>query len=149
MWRAATPEDHPRLVELYLALNEEDPCEAPPAPSRMLRTLEVFGADPARGLCLVLDGGAGELQGYALVVSYWSNELGGNLTHLDEVYVAPAARGRGAGAELIALLADGRVGWPETVGLQLEVSPANRRARALYERSGFQAIRNLTLRRRL
>jgi ribosomal protein S18 acetylase RimI-like enzyme len=148
MWRPATVEDEPRVVELYLALNAEDPCPEPPAPARARGTLALFRAEPARGRCLVLDEG-GRVEGYALLVPYWSNELGGDLCHLDEVYVAPAARGRGRGGELIALLAAGAFCWPGTVALQLEVSPSNRRARALYERHGFAPVRNATLRRAL
>ncbi|HET7754507.1 MAG TPA: GNAT family N-acetyltransferase [Anaeromyxobacteraceae bacterium] len=148
MWRAATRSDDARVVELYLALNAEDPCTTPPDAERMRRTLEQFRSDPARGACLVLDeaGGAG---GYALIVPYWSNELGGNVTFLDELYVSPAARGRGRASELIALLASRALGWPDTVALQLEVSPSNARARDLYERHGFAPIRNTTLRRTL
>jgi GNAT superfamily N-acetyltransferase len=146
MWRPATAEDDLRVVELYLALNAEDPCDEPPDPARARATLALFRSEPARGRCLVLDEG-GRVKGYALLVPYWSNELGGDLCHLDEVYVTADARGRGRGGELIALLAEGAFTWPGTVALQLEVSPSNRRARALYERHGFAPIRNATLRR--
>ncbi len=66
---------------------------------------------------------------------------------LDEMYVAPPARGRGRGTELLAHLAMGAHGWRDIVALELEVSAANEGARALYERHGFQTVRNVTLRR--
>jgi ribosomal protein S18 acetylase RimI-like enzyme len=146
MWRTANSEDEARVLELYLALNAEDPGTLPPDPDHLRRTLELFVAESGRGRCLVLEE-SGRVEGYALLVPYWSNELGGNVTHLDEIYVGPSARGRGRASELLTLLARGVVGWPDTVALQLEVSPANGRARALYERYGFASIRNATLRR--
>ena len=149
MWRVATPNDHPAVVRSYLALNAEDPGPSPPDPARMERTLGYFGRDPQRGCCIVLDEG-GSIQGYALLVPYWSNELGGLVCCIDEMYVEPRARGRGCGSGLLTSLALGALGCGEsTVALQLEVSPSNPRARALYERHGFRPSRNATLVRAL
>jgi len=146
MWRPAIPEDEARVVELYLALYREDPGSVPPDPSRARGTLELFRGAPARGLCLVLEE-AGEVEGYALLVPYWSNELGGLICTIDEVYVAPGARGRGRASELVELLASGALGWGAPVALELEVSRANARGRALYVRSGFRPVENETLRK--
>jgi ribosomal protein S18 acetylase RimI-like enzyme len=148
MWRSATAEDEPAVVRLYLALDAEDPGTVPPDPARAERTLALFRSAPERGSCLVLDEGGGRVDGYALLVPYWSNELGGLVCCLDEIYVARSARGRGRASELLALLATGALpGWRDVVALQLEVSPTNERARALYERHGLRPIRNVTLRR--
>jgi hypothetical protein len=32
------------------------------------------------------------LRGYALLIPYWSNELGGTLLYVDEIFVIPEAR---------------------------------------------------------
>lgn len=148
MWRAATPADEPRVVELYLALDAEDPGAVPADPERPRRTLALFRAHPERGRCLVLEEDA-TVRGYALLVPYWSNELGGMICHVDELYVAPAARGHGHARALLASLRSGAVGWPGTVAIQLEVSPSNVRARALYEGEGFAPVRNASMRLRL
>jgi ribosomal protein S18 acetylase RimI-like enzyme len=109
-------------------------------------TLAAFRAEPARGRAVVLDAG-GEAAGYALLVSFWSNELGGEVCNVDELYVRPAWRGRGHGAALIRALAAGGGPWPRVpVAIELEVSPENPRARALYEGLGFRPVRNAMLR---
>lgn len=146
MWREATPEDDDRVMELSVALYREDPCAVPPDAARTRRTLEVFRRAPARGRCLVLEEGGG-VAGYALLVPYWSCELDGLICTVDELYVAPAARGRGRATELLGLLSAGALGWEAPVALELEVSRANRRGRALYLRAGFRPIDNETLRR--
>ncbi len=148
MWRPAIPEDHGRVVELYLALYREDPGSIPPDPSRARRTLELFQETPARGLCLVLEQD-GQVDGYALLVPYWSNELGGLICTLDELYVERRARGRGRATELLRLLEDGALGWEPPAALELEVSRANARGRALYLRAGFRPVENDTLRKAL
>ena len=102
---------------------------------------------PAHALVLDADGTPA---GYALLVSFWSNELGGEICTIDEVYVAPAWRSRGFTTALVESLCEGNSVWPEPpVALELEVSPDNARARRLYERLGFRSKRNTTLRRSL
>lgn len=76
-------------------------------------------------------GEGGSLQGYALLVPYWSNELGGLVCRIDEMYVRPLARGRGRGSDLLTQVSTGAIGFGDsTVALQLEVSPSNSRAQA-------------------
>jgi GNAT superfamily N-acetyltransferase len=146
MWRAAEILDDPAVVALGLALYAEDPSEPVPE-SSFRRTLEMFRGSPWRGgtVVLALDG---KVVGYAFLVAYWSNELGGDVCAIDELYVAPAARSRGWGSRLIEALAAGSPLWPGgAVALALGVSPGNHRARALYERLGF-AGKNVSLARR-
>jgi ribosomal protein S18 acetylase RimI-like enzyme len=149
MWRLARAEEDDSIVALCMALYAEDPATVEVGAQQVRRTLEALRAEPVRGRVLVLDDG-GALRGYALLISYWSNELGGELCQLDEVYVAPAARGRGHARALVEGLARGDGPWPlRPVALQLEVSPSNARARALYERLAFEPLRNACMRRRL
>ena len=146
MWRPATPEEDELVIQLYLALYREDPGTIPPDPARARRTLELFRAEPARGRCLALEVG-GRVEGYALLVPYWSNEFGGLICTIDELYVAPEARGRGFATELLALLEAGALGWEAPVALELEVSRSNPRGRALYLRAGFRPVENETMRK--
>lgn len=148
MWRAATPNDDPAIVGFYLALNTEDPGMVLPDPARMRRTLALLRRIPERGRCVVLDEGGNTL-GYALLIPYWSNEIGGLVCCIDELYVAASGRGRGHGGELLELLAERALGWGEAVALLIGVSPANARARALYERHRFQPMKNASLVRTL
>jgi ribosomal protein S18 acetylase RimI-like enzyme len=149
MWRLARPGDDESVVAMCLALYAEDPGTVEVGPAQVRRTLEVLRREPVRGCVAVLDVGA-RPRGYALLISYWSNELGGEICQVDEIYVAPEARGQGHTSELVERLTHGDGPWPRRpTALQLEVSPSNRRARALYERLGFEPLRNLCMRRRL
>jgi ribosomal protein S18 acetylase RimI-like enzyme len=58
---------------------------------------------------------------------------------MDGLFVAPQARGRGVGTELLAAVAAEarRRGYAE---VRLDVVEGNDRARALYEREGFRAV---------
>jgi ribosomal protein S18 acetylase RimI-like enzyme len=79
---------------------------------------------------------AGTVSGYALLVPFYSNEFGGVVCEVDELYVRPLARGRGLGRALFTAIDEGRFG--SFVATALGVTPGNDRARALYERIGFR-----------
>jgi ribosomal protein S18 acetylase RimI-like enzyme len=148
MWRMAAPSDDEAIVRMCLALNAEDPGPEPVPPQNMQRTLRVLRETPLRGRAVVLERD-GQACGYALLISFWSNELGGDVDVIDEIYVDPAHRGRRYATSLIETLANGTAPTASSVvALALEVSPDNLRARRLYERLGFQA-RNLAMRRLL
>jgi ribosomal protein S18 acetylase RimI-like enzyme len=133
---------------MSLALYAEDPSPLHVSAAQVRVTLERFRREPVRGCALVLEVD-GARAGYALLVSFWSNELGGEICTIDELYVAPAHRSRRYGTRLIeSLIAGGSLWFPSAVALELEVSPDNPRASALYERLGFRAKRNSTMRLR-
>jgi GNAT superfamily N-acetyltransferase len=153
-WRLAEPRDDDRLIELSLRLYEEDPAETPVAREGVRRTLEVLRAEPVRGrvLACAIPGGADgqeRLVGYAILVSFWSNELGGETCEIDELFVEGPWRGQRLGTELLERLQEDRSLWPgRPVALCLQVTPDNARARALYERLGFRLRKNAMLVRR-
>jgi ribosomal protein S18 acetylase RimI-like enzyme len=148
MWRDSRPEDDEAIVALCRALYEEDPASKPVPDSHHRRTLAMLRASPVRGRAVVLEEGG--VIGYAILAACWSNELGGEVLILDELYVAPQHRSRGHARALIEALMRGEGPWPgKPVALELEVTPDNARARALYERLGFKVKRNAVLRARL
>ena len=146
-WRLATPADDAAIVARCLALYREDPAAAPVPEGHIRATLARLRAEPARGRAVVLEE-AGAVRGYALLISFWSTELGGELCTIDELYVDQELRSRGLGSALVqALMAGDTPLWPgRPVALELEVTPANERARALYLRLGFAGRKNATLR---
>ena len=151
-WRQVREQDEPAVVEHMLALYAEDPAAAPVSAEQCARTLRRLRAEPLRGVALGLESPAdldanGRLAGYALLCSFWSNELGGEVCIIDELFVAPSARGRGAATELVRGLRERRLPWFEgAVAVELEVTPSNARARQLYERLGFRAYKNALMR---
>jgi ribosomal protein S18 acetylase RimI-like enzyme len=139
MWRAAIPSDDENIVSMCMALNADDPGPAPVVPQQVRRTLTKLRDEPYRG-CAVVCEHNGHPAGYALLIAFWSNEFGGEVCVIDELFVAPAYRGLGLATELLTTLADSkRCLWPANLAaLALEVSPANDQAKALYERLGFR-----------
>ena len=137
MWRPATSADDDAVVAMCLELNREDPGPRPVGAEQVRRTLVAFREEPHRGRTVVLERD-GRVTGYALLVSFWSNELGGETCVVDEVYVVPEERGRGHASRLLQDVARDRTLWPrEPAAVSVEVTPANGRARALYRRLGF------------
>jgi ribosomal protein S18 acetylase RimI-like enzyme len=138
LWRLAQPEDDDSVVEMCLRLFAEDPGPLPVTARNMRDTLAILRRDPGRGRAVVLDI-QGQVSGYALLIGFWSNELGGEICEVDELFVAPEYRNRGYGSSMFAAIAQGDL-WPApTPAIVLGVTPDNAAARRLYERLGFVA----------
>jgi len=136
MWRPATESEDDVLVEMCSGLYREDPGPLPGDPRYMRETLATLRRDPRRGRTVVLDVG-GKVAGYALLVSFWSNFLRGEVCEVDELYVAPDFRGRGHGTALFEAIESGDL-WPTPVAaVALGITPDNTRALRFYERLGF------------
>jgi len=82
-----------------------------------------------------------------LLISFWSNEFGGEVCAVDELYVEPEFRGRGFATQLIQILINGGSPiWPRrTAMITVEAYRTNPRAKALYERLGFGTSPNHSL----
>lgn len=150
-WRAATRADEPALRRMMHALYVEDPSVHAMTEEKITRTLAMLAAQPMRGLAVVLEAAAADssVDGYALLCSFWSNELGGEVCVLDELYVVAGARGRGAATALVRGILQRTSSWSafrDCVAVELEVTPNNARARALYERLGFAPLKNAVMR---
>lgn len=100
-WRALRAQDIDAVAALGVALYVEDPGTRPITARDVRRTLRALQAAPVRGRCVVAVVG-GAIVGYALLCGFWSNELGGEVCTIDELYIAPVARGRGLGTQLLA-----------------------------------------------
>ena len=99
MWRLAEPGDDDSLVEMCLRLYDEDPGILPIHPENMRATLRALRREPSRGRAVVLEV-ENQLSGYALLIAFWSNELGGNICEVDELFVVPQRRNLGHGKSL-------------------------------------------------
>jgi GNAT superfamily N-acetyltransferase len=112
MWRVATASDDEGILSMCMALNSEDPGPAPVEPEQVRRTLTKLREQSNRGRAVVCDID-GRAVGYALLISFWSNQLGGEVCNIDELFVAPEYRGRRLATTLFKRLADGGNSlWP-------------------------------------
>lgn len=131
---------------MCLALYREDPDGITTVdPANVRETLALFEREPARGRALVAEV-AERVAGYAFLVPFWSNGIGGEVCEVDELYVRAERRGEGLGSALFQAIDVGRFG--AFAGIALGVSPENARARRLYERLGFRAAGTTMVRRR-
>jgi len=138
MWRLAEPGDDDSLVEMCLQLYDEDPGVLPVRPENIRATVRALRREPSRGRAVVLDV-EGQLSGYALLIAFWSNELGGDICEVDELFVVPERRSQGHGKSLFEAISQGNL-WPTPIaGIALGVTRDNVRARRLYERLDFVA----------
>lgn len=104
--RAAEPTDVAEMRRLIveLAVYEKEPDAVKATEADLARAL--FGDSPAV-FAFVVDGDEpGELAGLALWFLTFSTWEGVHGIHLEDLYVAPAHRGRGLGTALLARLAD-------------------------------------------
>lgn len=77
----------------------------------------------------------GEIVGYALLAKTFSQEAGGTVVWVEELYVKPACRGQGFGRAFLEQLAATLP--PEVKRIRLEVEHENEGAVRLYESLGF------------
>lgn len=139
-------EQQDEVVAMMRLLYEEDPGVRKVDDSRFPSTLEHFVSHPSAGQVVLFHEGS-KLRGYAVLVPYWSNEFGGTLLFVDELFVDPGSRNRGIGRSFFRYLEQQRPFGPVAFGLG--VNPGNSRARRLYESLGFAELRIATLLRSL
>jgi len=104
-----------------------------------------FGEAQAAALTALIEGDtlgcvwlvvqAGAIIGYVVLTLGFSIESGGRDGFIDELYVLPSARDRGAGAKVLALV-EQEARRRGVRRLYLEVGHGNR-AKTLYRRAGF------------
>ena len=123
----------------YLSMAEEfysSPAVLHTVPrSHFERTFDdLMHGDPySRALITEADGKAA---GYIRLAVTRSQEAGGDVVWIDEVYVRPSARGLGLGTLLIS---EAVKRFP-AARYRLELEPDNTAARRLYERLGFASL---------
>jgi ribosomal protein S18 acetylase RimI-like enzyme len=86
---------------------------------------------------------AHQIIGYAILIHFWSNDYGGLLTFIDELFIKETHRGQGHGTKFIKHLI--QIKYNKSVAFFLEVRPSNQKALDLYQRLGFKNIDNRVL----
>lgn len=141
-YRPFKKSDESAISELIFNLYEEDPNYKKVSPEKIKKTFEMLRTQPERGNILVMELKQ-EIIGYAILINYWSNEFGGNILNIDELFIKKEYRAQGIGTDFIKYLAQSKFG--ESVALELEVTPENTPALRLYKRLGFKVYKNQIL----
>lgn len=135
--RALKPSDKKE----YLAMSEEfyatDAVLHPVPKKNFEKTFDLLltGSRYANAYLAESDGKAA---GYALLSFTWSNEAGGMVAWLEELYVRPGYRGQGIGQSMIARVFQDF--GDKAVRYRLETEDSNTGARRLYQRIGFRDL---------
>ena len=133
--RLATPEDFPAILAMLCAFYAEDRIDYDAA--LVEPGLRALLAEPAHGAVLLLHGEEVAQAGYVSLGWCFSVEQGGRFVLLDELYLAPVARGRGWGRQALALARDWALAQGASV-MRIEVNHHNVRAKALYLSAGYR-----------
>lgn len=124
----------------YMSLVSEfynsDAVLAPVDSSHFELTFAELMKSDARIACFVADID-GEIAGYALVARFFSQEAGGEVIWLDEIYIRDRFRGKGSGNALISKIFDE---FKSAAAFRLEIEPENEGAERLYKRIGFEKL---------
>ena len=83
------------------------------------------------------DDNSGAVLGYALLAFSYSNEAGGDVVWVDELYVKSEYRGMGIGNRFFDFLSNE---YKDFARFRLETEPANDGAKRLYKRMGFEPL---------
>lgn len=144
---AVEPHEIDVLAQMVVGLYAEDPGPLPMTPARALRQaaqMVSLASAPDAPVRPLLGRRGEEWVGYVILAAFWSNEQGGRVAYLDELFVRPDRRGQGIGSALVRRAVE-RARSEGLPRLLLEVNDANPRARALYLHLGFVPLARRTL----
>lgn len=78
----------------------------------------------------------GKTAGYALLAKTFSQEAGGIVVWIEEIYLLPEFRNKGIGSAFLEFVKN----EIPAARYRLEAEPENERAKALYKRHGFEKL---------
>jgi GNAT superfamily N-acetyltransferase len=136
------PDEHDAVRAMIHSFYESDPNMGLITDEKIEKTFNEFSTHPERGVVYVLKR-AGKIVGYSILVTFWSNEAGGTILDIDELFVEEQERGKGIATDFIKYVIENRIG--DCVAVELGVIAGNERAQKLYERIGFRLSTNKRL----
>ncbi len=138
-FRPVKRSDYSELRKMIHALYREDPVDKPIDDEKIAKTIRRMHRNPFMGKIIIFEKD-NVIIGYAILIFYWSNEYGGDILHVDELYVKPEHRRLGVATRFfkhIHLTFKNKI-----VAIHLEVTPSNTKAMAYYQKLGFKKTRN-------
>lgn len=134
VFRPYQEEDKSALFHLIMGLYAADAAGEEMTSDKIDKTIEVLSQESRAGEILMALDGLTPI-GYAILIRYWSNEYGGWLVFIDELFIAESHRGQGAGSSFMHFITAQY--FKDVQAFALEVMPSNHQALALYQRLGF------------
>ncbi|TPG92101.1 GNAT family N-acetyltransferase [Brevibacillus laterosporus] len=132
--------DYNEFLEMVSSLYSKDLEGQPMNRTKVNATINECKKNPQKVRIIILLNN-NEIIGYSILVYFWSNEYGGNILFIDELYVKEDSRSRGIGAYFLNCIEK----MDNIVALQLETNPSNKRVFNYYTRLGFEVVGNTQL----
>jgi GNAT superfamily N-acetyltransferase len=137
-----TPADLGDLLVLMRAYC--DFYRSSPSDGSLLELSRSLLADPVHeGLQLIARDSRAAAAGFATIFWTWSTTTASRIAVMNDLYLAPEARGRGLAGRLIDACAE-RSAEAGATRLEWQTAPENARAQAVYDRAGASQERWLT-----
>jgi GNAT superfamily N-acetyltransferase len=133
-YRMPRPDDLPLLVEMVGRFHAETRTGLEVDRARVMATLKELNAYRRAGSFFVFEKDE-EVVGYGIIANRWSNGLGGQVLHVDELYVRPGRRGRGIASDFLGLVA--KVAPADAGAITITLPPGLRRAPGFLRRLGY------------
>ncbi len=145
-YRMPRPDDLHLLVEMVGRFHAETRTGLTPGRGQLAATLKELNANRRAGSFFVFEKDE-EVVGYCILASRWSNGLGGQVLHVDELYVRPGRRGRGIASDFLGLVA--KVAPADAVEISITLPSGSRRAPGFIRRLGYVETASRTMSRSL
>jgi len=126
------------LREMIFGLYEEDSYGLPMTEEKIIKTSSQSICHPEKVQIYMIRGGEASI-GYGILVFSWSNEYGGDIIYIDELYIKKEYRNRKAGSRFIRYILESN---KNAVQFALETTPANKDALRFYKSLGFEVSPN-------
>lgn len=136
------PQDYDALCSMIFHLYEDE--GEPMTASKIQKTIQQAQHAPEYLQIKLLKEEAMPI-GYAILSAFWSNEYGGMVLIIDELYILPAYRNKGIATHFLNELTNSQ----KYVAYSLEVFAQNTSALALYKRLGFEVVERFFMKKKL
>jgi len=132
--------DYNEFLEMVGSLYSEDLEGQPMNGAKVNSTINECKKNPQK-VRIIIFLNDHDIIGYSILVYYWSNEYGGDIVFVDELYVKVDYRSRGVGAHFLSYIEK----MDNIVAIQLEANSSNKRVVNYYTRLGFEMVDNTQL----
>ncbi|HQQ98403.1 MAG TPA: GNAT family N-acetyltransferase [Cyclobacteriaceae bacterium] len=130
-----SPQYAAEFQSLVQGLYDHSPEGQPMKPGKVEATIEYLTRNPDKGN-IILFLRHDIVVGYSIIIPYWSNEYGGQILFVDELFVKEEYRSQKIGSHFLQHLFQKKAEGFKAI--LLEVFPSNTLAYSFYARNGFE-----------